>query len=87
MHNGLNHFVKLGQVTEYAEFKGVPMPQLAVIGAGVLLLVAGVALLLGKFPVIGVAASVLFFLPVTFRMHSFLAIQKPWGLNLDSSNK
>ena len=74
IYNGLNHFVKLGQLTEYAKFKGVPMPQLAVIGAGVLLLAGGITILLGKFPEIGVAALVLFFVPVTFMMHNFWAV-------------
>ena len=64
IYNGLNHFVKLGQLTEYAKFKGVPMPQLAVI----------ITILLGKFPEIGVAALVLFFVPVTFMMHNFWAV-------------
>ncbi len=74
IYNGLKHFFRLGQLTEYAKFKGVPMPQLAVLGAGVLLLVGGIAILFGKFPEIGVAALVLFFIPVTIMMHSFWAV-------------
>ena len=74
IYNGLNHFIKLGQMTEYAKFKGVPMPQFAVIGAGVLLLIGGLTILLGKFPEIWVAALVLFFVPVTFMMHNFWTV-------------
>ena len=74
IHNGLNHFIKLGQLTEYAKFKGVPSPQLAVIGTGVLLLIGGVTILLGKFPEIGVAALVLFFIPVSFMMHKYFGL-------------
>ena len=74
IYNGLNHFIKLGQLTEYAKFKGVPMPQLAIMGAGVLLLIGGITILLGKFPEIGVAALVLFFVPVTLMMHNFWAV-------------
>ena len=73
IYNGLNHFIKLGQMTDYAKFKGVPMPQVAVIGAGVLLLVGGITLLLGKFPEIGVSALILFFIPVSVMMHNFWA--------------
>ncbi len=74
IYNGLNHFIKLGQLTEYAKFKGVPMPQIAVMGAGVLLLVGGFTILLGKFPEIGVVALVLFLVPVTFMMHNFWTV-------------
>jgi uncharacterized membrane protein YphA (DoxX/SURF4 family) len=74
IYNGLNHFIKLGQLTEYAKFKGVPIPQLAVLGAGVLLLIGGITILMGKFPEIGVVSLVLFFLPVTFMMHNFWAV-------------
>ncbi|MFZ2054667.1 MAG: DoxX family protein [Candidatus Aminicenantales bacterium] len=74
IYNGLHHFIKLGQLTEYAKFKGVPLPQVAVIGAGILLLIGGITIVLGKFPEIGVAALVLFFIPVTFMMHNFWAV-------------
>ena len=76
IYNAVNHFVKLGQLTEYAKFKGIPVPQLAVLGAGILLLIGGITILVGKFPDIGVAALVLFFLPVTFMMHNFWAVGK-----------
>lgn len=74
IYNGLHHFIKLGQLTEYAKFKGVPLPQVAVIGVAVLLLIGGATILLGKFPEFGVAALVLFFVPVTFMMHNFWAV-------------
>jgi putative oxidoreductase len=74
LYNAAHHFVKLGELTGYAKFKGVPLPELAVIGAGLLLFVGGITILLGIFPDIGVAALVLFFLPVTFMMHNFWAV-------------
>jgi uncharacterized membrane protein YphA (DoxX/SURF4 family) len=45
-----------------------------VVVSGILLLVGAVTLLLGKFPEIGVAAIVAFFIPVTFMMHNFWAV-------------
>jgi putative oxidoreductase len=76
MYNGINHFIKLGQMTDYARFKGVPMPQVVVIGAGVLLLIGGVTIILGRFPEIGVSALILFFIPVSVMMHNFWAVAK-----------
>jgi uncharacterized membrane protein YphA (DoxX/SURF4 family) len=43
----------------------------SVLIAGLLLLVAAVTLLLGIAPRVGVAALVLFFIPVTMTMHAF----------------
>jgi putative oxidoreductase len=74
IYNGLNHFINLGPMTDYAKFKGVPMPQLAVIGSGVLLLIGGVTIILGRFPEIGVSALILFFIPVSVMMHNFWAV-------------
>ena len=50
---------------------GVPAPTAAIIGSGLLLAIAGVTLLLGVLPRLGVAALVLFLIPVSFFMHAF----------------
>ncbi|GIV78815.1 MAG: hypothetical protein KatS3mg050_3209 [Litorilinea sp.] len=70
-----NHFTRVGMLSGYAQSKGVPAPTLAVIGSGVLLLIGGLSVLTGYQPVIGVIALVLFFLPVTFMMHNFWAVE------------
>jgi uncharacterized membrane protein YphA (DoxX/SURF4 family) len=51
-----------------------------------LLAVAGVTILLGMMPRLGVAALVLFFLPVTFVMHQFWADSNPAGRMADLVN-
>jgi putative oxidoreductase len=71
LYSGLDHFISLGRFSQYAASKGVPMPTAAVIVAGVLLLVAGFSFLLGLAPKIGIAALVLFMVPVTLTMHPF----------------
>lgn len=73
LYNGINHFIKFGAMTEYAEFKGVPLAEVGVAVSGLFLIVAAFTIILGIFPEIGVAALVLFFLPVTFMMHNFWA--------------
>jgi len=74
LYNGINHFLRLSQLAAYAKSKGVSAPEIAVAGSGLLLLLAGITLLLGYEPKVGVAALVLFFVPVTFLMHNFWAV-------------
>lgn len=69
--NAFHHFTSTASLALYAHSRGVPYPVLAVLVAGVLLLIAGLSLLLGLAPKIGIAATVLFLVPVTFMMHAF----------------
>jgi uncharacterized membrane protein YphA (DoxX/SURF4 family) len=71
LSGAFNHFANLHAMARYTAMHGVPAPELAVLVAGALLAVAGVTLLLGVFPEVGVAALILFFVPVTLVMHAF----------------
>jgi putative oxidoreductase len=73
LYNGIHHFSSFSALVQYAKFKGVLYPEVAVSVAGVLLLIAGITLLIGYHPEIGVAALVLFLVPVTLKMHNFWA--------------
>lgn len=75
LYNAYNHFTKLEGYTGYTGSKGVPVPKLAVLGTGTLLLLGGLSILTGFQPTIGVILLVIFFLPVTFKMHNFWAEQ------------
>ncbi len=77
MSGAMNHLMNLDQSTQYAEMKGVPSPRISVIVSGVVILLAGIAVLVGWQ--IGIASIVLFlFLIVTsFMMHDFWAIDDP----------
>lgn len=76
LFGALNHFFmgRAGMV-QYAGFKRVPSPTLAVVGSGVLLLVGGASILFDYRPVIGAAALVLFLLPVSVMMHDFWKVE------------
>jgi len=74
LYNGLNHFLDFKDMVEFAKFKGVPLAEVGVVMSGLLLLIAGITLILGYFPEIGVASLMLFFVPVTFMMHNFWAV-------------
>ena len=69
--SGFNHFMNLGSMDQYAQAKGVPLPEISVVLTGILLLVGGITILLGYYPEIGVLSLVIFFIPVTFIMHNF----------------
>jgi uncharacterized membrane protein YphA (DoxX/SURF4 family) len=75
--NAFNHFTMLGMMSQWVASKGVPLPTLAVLGTGLLLLLAGLSILLGIYPRIGVLLLVIFFLPVTFMMHNFWSETDP----------
>ncbi len=86
LFNALNHFTQVNMLTGYAQSKGVPAPKVAVLGSGLLLLIGGLSILLGYQPVIGVAAVVIFFLGVTFKMHNFWAIDDPQMKVMEMTN-
>ena len=73
--NGLNHFRNLGMLSGYAQAKGTPAPSLAVAASGVLLLLGGVSILLGAYPIVGIALLIVFLVPVSFMMHNFWAVE------------
>jgi uncharacterized membrane protein YphA (DoxX/SURF4 family) len=75
--NGFNHFKMLDMMSGYAKSKGAPLPKLSVAVSGLLLLVGGVSVLFNVLPSIGLAALVLFLIPVTFIMHAFWKVQDP----------
>jgi uncharacterized membrane protein YphA (DoxX/SURF4 family) len=72
-----HHFTDTATLARHAGAAGVPLPTLAVIVAGVLLVIAGLSFLLGLYPDIGIAALVLFIVPVTVMMHAFWADHDP----------
>jgi putative oxidoreductase len=81
-----HHFADVRPLAHAAALHGVPVPEAAVIVAGVLLAIAGVTLLLGVFPEAGVAAVVLFMVPVTLTMHAFWSDTNPAARQVDLIN-
>ena len=69
--NGINHFRNKGMLSGYAASKGVPYPDAAVAGSGVMLLLGGLSLLTGVRPKLGASLISGFLLGVTPRMHDF----------------
>ena len=73
LFSAFHHFSDTSTMARYAASHGVPAPTAAILVSGLLLAIAGVTILLGVMPRLGIAALVLFLLPVTFVMHPF------WG--------
>lgn len=71
LYNAYNHLFKSKELTGYAEFKKIPMAKMAVIVSGLLLLFGSYTIITGVRVTAGIAALVIFFIPVTFSMHAF----------------
>ncbi|MFN3821377.1 MAG: DoxX family membrane protein [bacterium] len=73
--NGVNHFAQMKMMSGYAASKGVPLPSVAVIVTGLLLLAGGLSVLTNYLVQWGLWALVIFLIPTTLWMHSFWGIQ------------
>ena len=71
LYSGIQHFVNTDTMIGYTASKGVPAPELAVIGSGVLILLGGMSLLLGLWPRVGATMIAIFLVAVTPIMHNF----------------
>jgi putative oxidoreductase len=77
VYSGINNFLNTAMLAQFTAGKGVPLPELAVLFTGLLLLVGGASILLGFWPEIGVFCLVLFLAFVTPMMHNFWTVADP----------
>jgi uncharacterized membrane protein YphA (DoxX/SURF4 family) len=73
---GLNHFMNAGEMSQYAESKGVPMAGFGVIATGSMLVLGGLGILAGVYPVVSAGMVATFFVLVTPTMHDFWAVDE-----------
>lgn len=71
---GLSNFTDTTEMAEYAQAKGVPAAGFGVIASNVLLVLGGLGILVGVYPVIAAGMAAVFFLFVTPMMHDFWAV-------------
>jgi putative oxidoreductase len=81
-----NHFKNLNYMSEYAKARGTPSPKVAVAGTGVILLVGGLSMLLGVYPVVGIVLLILFLLGVSFQIHGFWKVDDAQMKQIDLIN-
>ena len=77
MSGVMNHLGDLEKSTQYAEMKGVPAPRISVIVSGLVILLGGLAVLVGWQVQIASILLFLFLLAAAFMMHDFWAIEDP----------
>ena len=73
LYNGINHFRGRAAMTGYAAYKGVPMPGASIVVSGLWLIAAGLSVMLGVRPEIGLVMIALFLAGVTPVMHNYWA--------------
>lgn len=92
----LNQFKNLNHMSGCAKAKGTPLPNSAVAGTGVILSAGGLSMLLGVYPVIGIAMLIVFVLGVSVQniinftknmaligaLLMFLLLPRPWPMSL-----
>ena len=77
VYGGINHFINLKMLTGYAASKKVPMANIAVMGAGLMLLAGGLSYILNFHVTAGTIILLLFLIPTSFMMHNFWAVADP----------
>jgi len=69
--SGMNHLMKLNDMSAYAASKGVPAPKVVTAVGGLMILVGGVLVLLGWHRFIGAGLIAIFLFPNAIVMHAF----------------
>lgn len=77
LKNAYNHFKNSNALTGYAQSKGVPVPNLAVMLTGLMLLFGGLGILLGVYVGFAILLISIFLIGVTFQMHQFWKVTEP----------
>lgn len=68
---GTNHFMHRDMMTAMTASKGLPVPTLAVLGSGALLVLVGISLVLGLLPMFGLLAAIAFLVSAALLFHDF----------------
>lgn len=68
---GLNHFQSVESLSGYAAAKNIPAPTFGVIASGVMLILGGLGIAAGAFPVLAAGAIAVFLVISTPTIHDF----------------
>jgi putative oxidoreductase len=81
-----NHFKNLNYMSEYAKARGIPSPKVAVAGTQIILLLGGLSMLLGVYPVVGIILLIVFLLGVSLQMHAYWKVDDAQMKQIDMIN-
>ncbi|MGW6332234.1 DoxX family protein [Nocardia rhamnosiphila] len=71
LSSALGHFTQTKAMAGYARAKGVPVPELAVRGSGLLMLLGSISILFGIWPDAGALLLLIMLVPTMIMMHAF----------------
>ena len=71
INSGIAHFTKNAGMTQYAQYKKVPMARTSVYISGLMILLGGVYIVLGFYADLGALLIAIFLIPTAFLMHNF----------------
>ena len=75
--NGINHFKQKKAMSQYAAFKNIPNPDMAVAASGLVLTVSGASMILGVKPRVGALLSIGFLASAATLFHDFWNVEDP----------
>lgn len=82
---GIGHFTGLDATAEYADSKGVPVPRVATLATGGVLLLGGLSVLLWVQVEVGSWLLAGFLLAAAFTMHDFWTLDDPAQRNVEQA--
>ena len=75
--SGVNHFKMRDKMLGMVKTKNIPMPMVAIMGTGLMLLVAGLSIISGMYLMIGYIILAVFLFFVSIKMHNFWSMSGP----------
>lgn len=77
LYSGIHHFLDRKMLAQYAAAKKVPMPDVAVVASGTMMIMGGASILSGVKPKLGTLAIIGFLAGVSPMIHNFWSHQDP----------
>lgn len=71
INSGIAHFTKNAGMTQYAQYKKIPMARASVYISGLMILLGGLYIVLGFYADLGALLIAIFLIPTAFLMHNF----------------
>ncbi|MBV9084498.1 MAG: DoxX family protein [Acidobacteriaceae bacterium] len=71
LYNGINHLLHKQELSQYAAYKNLAIPDASVVGSGIVLLAGGASVVLGLRPKLGLIGIIGFLAGAATLMHDF----------------